>query len=101
MIFSAPGVREIVSVPAKRPIKPVYIRQFVALPPAYIAVTIVLALGAVAAWGILESVLLAGVFTLIETGGLVLLIAAAAHSDLALRQCWSRFPHSQRRSCQG
>ena len=31
MIFSAEGVREIVSVPAKRPIKPVYIRQFLAL----------------------------------------------------------------------
>jgi hypothetical protein len=31
VIFSAPGVREIVSVPSKRPIKPVYIRQFVAL----------------------------------------------------------------------
>ena len=30
-IFSAPGVREIVSAPAKRPIKPVYIKQFVAL----------------------------------------------------------------------
>src|ERR1700720_1322759 len=31
VIFSAPGVREIVSVPAKRPINPVYIKQFVAL----------------------------------------------------------------------
>ena len=31
VIFSAPGVREIVSVPARRPIKPVYIRQFLAL----------------------------------------------------------------------
>ena len=31
VIFSAPRVREIVSVPAKRPIKPVYIRQFLAL----------------------------------------------------------------------
>jgi len=31
VIFSAPGVREIVSVPAKRPIKPIYIRQFLAL----------------------------------------------------------------------
>ena len=31
VIFRAPGVREIVSVPAKRPIKPVYIKQFVAL----------------------------------------------------------------------
>lgn len=31
VIFSAPGVREIVSVPAKRPIKAVYIKHFVAL----------------------------------------------------------------------
>jgi uncharacterized membrane protein len=31
VIFSAPGVREIVSVPTKRPIKPVYVKQFVAL----------------------------------------------------------------------
>lgn len=31
VIFSASGVREIVSVPAKRPIKPVYIRQLLAL----------------------------------------------------------------------
>jgi hypothetical protein len=31
VIFSATAVREIVSVPAKRPIKPVYIKQFVSL----------------------------------------------------------------------
>ena len=31
VIFSASGVREIVSVPAKRPIKPVYIKHFLAL----------------------------------------------------------------------
>jgi hypothetical protein len=31
VIFSALGVREILSVPAKRPIKPVYIRKFPAL----------------------------------------------------------------------
>ncbi len=31
VIFSASGVREIVSVPAKRPIKSVYIKQFLAL----------------------------------------------------------------------
>jgi hypothetical protein len=31
VIFSAPGVREIVSVPAKRPIKLVYIEKFLAL----------------------------------------------------------------------
>ena len=31
VIFGAPGVREIVSVPSKCPIKPVYIKQFLAL----------------------------------------------------------------------
>ena len=31
VIFSAAGVREIVSVPSKRPIKPIYVKQFVAL----------------------------------------------------------------------
>jgi hypothetical protein len=31
VIFGASGVREIVTIPAKRPIKPVYVRHFVAL----------------------------------------------------------------------
>jgi hypothetical protein len=31
VIFSATGVREIVSVPAKRPIKDVYVKHFLAL----------------------------------------------------------------------
>jgi hypothetical protein len=31
VIFSAPGVREIVSVPARRPIKPVYVKHLLAL----------------------------------------------------------------------
>jgi len=39
VIFSAAGVREIVSVPAKRPIKPVYIKQFVALIDAARGIT--------------------------------------------------------------
>ena len=34
VIFTVGGVREIVSVPAKRPIKPVYIKQFLALVDA-------------------------------------------------------------------
>lgn len=34
VIFSTPGVREIVSMPAKRPIKPIYIKQFLALMDA-------------------------------------------------------------------
>jgi hypothetical protein len=38
VIFSAPGVREIVSVPSKRPIKPISIKQFLALVDAAIEV---------------------------------------------------------------
>jgi hypothetical protein len=34
VIFGAPGVVEIVSVPDKRPIKPVYVRKFVGLVDA-------------------------------------------------------------------
>ncbi len=61
-----------------------YIAQFADLPPSLIVVIVIVALGAVAAWGILESVLLAGVFTLIEVGGLLAIIAAAVHADLPI-----------------
>jgi basic amino acid/polyamine antiporter, APA family len=53
-----------------------YIGQFTDLPQGAIVALILAALGAVAAWGILESVLLASLFTLIEVGGLVIVIAA-------------------------
>ena len=59
-----------------------YIKQFVDLPQSVIVVVVVVVLGAVAAWGILESVLLAGVFTLIEVGGLLAIIIAAIHNGV-------------------
>jgi basic amino acid/polyamine antiporter, APA family len=60
--------------------------------PQYLIAMIVLALlGSVAAWGILESVLLASLFTVVEVGGLVVIIVAAIHADLpfaaAITQC--------------
>ena len=61
-----------------------YVAQFVDLPQSLIVVLVVLALGAVAAWGILESVLLASVFTMIEVGGLLVIIAAAVHFELPI-----------------
>lgn len=61
-----------------------YIQQFVDLPRGLIAVVIVLALSTVAAWGILESVLLAGIFTLVEVGGLVAIIVAAVYADVPM-----------------
>ena len=59
-----------------------YIQQFVDLPQGLIVVMVVLALGAVAAWGILESVVLASLFTVIEVGGLVTVIVAGVHAGL-------------------
>ncbi|HET9903134.1 MAG TPA: APC family permease [Xanthobacteraceae bacterium] len=57
-----------------------YIGQFVPLSRDLIALIVLLVLGAVAAWGILESVLLASLFTLVEVGGLLAIIAAAGLS---------------------
>lgn len=59
-----------------------YIQQFVDLPAALVIIVVVVVLGAVAAWGILESVLLASLFTLIEVGGLLAIIVAAVHARL-------------------
>ncbi|MCC7250558.1 APC family permease [Hyphomicrobium sp.] len=55
-----------------------YIRELMELPLDLIVVLVVLAMGAVAAWGIVESVALAGAITLIEIGGLLILIVVAA-----------------------
>jgi amino acid transporter len=61
-----------------------YIQQFTDLPQWLIVIAVVVALGAVAAWGILESVLLASVFTLIEVGGLLAIVVAAMYADLPI-----------------
>lgn len=61
-----------------------YINEFIDAPRGLIVVAVVLILGLIAAWGILESVVLASVFTLIEVGGLLAIIAAAALGDVAV-----------------
>ncbi len=69
-----------------------YIRQFVDLPQDSIVVMLVLALGAVAAWGILESVVLASLFTLIEVGGLLTVVVAGIHADLPIAATIAHLP---------
>jgi amino acid transporter len=61
-----------------------YIAQFVDLPQGLIVVVVVAVLGAVAAWGILESVLLASLFTLIEAGGLIIIVVAGWHAQVPI-----------------
>lgn len=53
-----------------------YIRVFLPAPEPLVVAGVVLAMGAVAAWGIKESVTFAGIMTLIEIGGLLLVIGA-------------------------
>jgi amino acid transporter len=57
---------------------------FVDLPDTLVIVLVVLALGVLAAWGILESVTAAAVATVIEIAGLVLIIAVSWESFAAL-----------------
>ena len=61
-----------------------YIQQFVDLPRSLIVIVLVVGLGAVAAWGILESVIIASVFTLIEAGGLIASVVVAVYTDLPI-----------------
>lgn len=64
-----------------------YIAVFVPLPEWLLVPAVASAMGIVAAWGIKESVIFAGAMTVIEIGGLLLLILAgfASESDLVTR----------------
>jgi len=54
-----------------------YLQNLVPLPFGVLVALVIVLLGLVALWGITESILLAGLFTLIEIGGLVLVIVFA------------------------
>lgn len=55
-----------------------YVRQFVDVPAPALAVGLVLVLGAVCAWGVVQSVALAVVISLVEVGALVWIVAIGA-----------------------
>lgn len=52
-----------------------YIRVFLDVDEHLVVLAVVVLMGAIATWGIVESVTFAAVMTLIETGGLVLIVA--------------------------
>ncbi|MEZ5925593.1 MAG: APC family permease [Hyphomicrobiaceae bacterium] len=54
-----------------------YIRVFVDLPPGVLLTLVVLGMGLIAAWGIEESVTLAAIMTVIEIGGLLIVVVAS------------------------
>jgi len=69
-----------------------YIQQFTDLPQSTLVVTVVFVLGAVAAWGILESVLVASIFTVVEVGGLLIIVAAAVYAKLPIASALASWP---------
>jgi len=58
-----------------------YIQVFLDLPLDVIVVGVVLVMGAITAWGILESVSFAGLMTLIEIGGLLMIAVVGAVNE--------------------
>jgi basic amino acid/polyamine antiporter, APA family len=69
-----------------------YIQQFIDIPQYLIAIAVLALLGTVAAWGILESVLLASLFTVIEVGGLLIVIVAALYAGLPFAAAITHLP---------
>lgn len=65
-----------------------YLNVFVELPPTPVIFAVVLALGGLAIWGILESAWAAAIATMIEIAGLVLIIAVASPSLETLPARW-------------
>jgi len=65
-----------------------YLAHFVSLPPSLVMILCIAILGGVVIWGIAESVWLASLMTLVEIGGLLLIIWVARPAFAQLPQQW-------------
>jgi len=54
-----------------------YIAQFIDLPQSVVVTAVIVGLALVSGYGVLQSVLLSSLFTVIQVGGLILIVAAA------------------------
>lgn len=68
-----------------------YMGELVPMRETSLIIAVVIVMGAVAAWGITEAVWIAGIMTLIEIGGLIVIIASGLSSDPAML---SRLPQA-------
>ncbi|PCI55528.1 MAG: amino acid permease [Alphaproteobacteria bacterium] len=66
-----------------------FIQDFINLPEGPLTAVIVLTLGLVAAWGITQSVALVTIITLIEIGGLLLIVFTGRHDLATLDTRWT------------
>jgi APA family basic amino acid/polyamine antiporter len=69
-----------------------YLNVFFSLPDWLTVLVLVLVLGLIAAWGITESVILAAVITVVEIGGLLLVIWLGRSSLVASPELLSQWP---------
>lgn len=65
-----------------------YLHQFIGIDRAIAIVLVTLLLGSIAAWGIAESVTIASLITVIEIGGLLLVVAVSSEGLSALSTRW-------------
>lgn len=72
-----------------------YIAHFIDWPAPLVVAIVVIALGLVSAWGILESVLLASLFTIVEVAGLAIIIVAGVRADLPIASALFTMPSIQ------
>jgi len=68
-----------------------YLQQFIAMDRALAITVICILLGMLAAWGIVESVIVAALITLIEIGGLLMVVAVSADKFTLLGERWTEF----------
>jgi amino acid transporter len=68
-----------------------YLQEFIALERTVAIVLVCLILGALAAWGIVESVTVAATITLVEIGGLVMIVAISGEQLGTFQDRWSEF----------
>jgi amino acid transporter len=61
-----------------------YLSVFVNLPQPLLVAGVILAMAATAVWGVKQSVTFAGIMTVVEIGGLLLLIVAALVADMPI-----------------
>ena len=69
-----------------------YVAQFIDVPAWIVVSVVVVGLGIVSAWGIMESVLLASIFTVIEVAGLLIIIAVAIYADIPFSEAIFAWP---------
>ena len=60
-----------------------YLLEFISMPEPFLVCMVVLAMGFVAAWGITQSVTFAGIFTIVELLGLLLIVAGGLGGGVA------------------